>query len=72
MRRQRLDRWKHEREASKRRGFLEQYFIKNNKIEGIGHSRRAVLLSYGIETAWDVTRQAVDQLPGFGPALNPR
>lgn len=51
------------------KGFLEQHFIDKYEIPGVGRGRRATLASYGIETAADVTRQALDKVPGFGPVL---
>lgn len=57
------------RETEQRKDFLERHFIKDFKINGIGPDRRATLLSFGIETLYDVTPRAVDQVPGFGQAL---
>lgn len=49
--------------------FLQQQFISDHQIPGIGTTREAVLRSYGIETAYDVNQQTVLEVPGFGPAL---
>ena len=49
--------------------FLDRHRIDAAKIPGIGDGRRVTLQSYGIETAGDITHQAVIQVPGFGPAL---
>src|SRR5262249_6548366 len=68
-RKQELERLEQAREAAQRKDFLERHFIKDYKIDGIGQGRRATLLSYGIETLYDVTPHAVDQVPGFGLAL---
>src|SRR5262249_21789475 len=66
---QELDQLERARRAEQQKDFLEGHFIKDYKIDGIGRGRRATLLSYGIETFYDVTRQSVDQVPGFGAAL---
>lgn len=47
--------------------FLDRYRIDSADIRGLGHARKIALRSYGIETADDVTRQAVLAVPGFGP-----
>jgi DNA-binding helix-hairpin-helix protein with protein kinase domain len=49
--------------------FLDRHRIEHAKIPGIGEGRRATLQSYGIETAGDITPNALMQVPGFGPAL---
>ena len=54
----------HQRQKQK---FLDRYRIDSADIRGIGHARKIALRSYGIETADDVTRQAVLAVPGFGP-----
>lgn len=46
--------------------FLDTVFLRDHQIEKIGRGRRATLLSYGIETAGDLTSAALDQIPGFG------
>ena len=60
-------------EARKRdaqfQNFLESQFIRNHKIEKIGPGRLATLLSYGIETAADVSESRLTGIPGFGPAI---
>jgi DNA-binding helix-hairpin-helix protein with protein kinase domain len=48
---------------------LEAHKIVRATIDSIGESRKLTLRSFGIETAWDVTRQSVLAVPGFGPAL---
>jgi DNA-binding helix-hairpin-helix protein with protein kinase domain len=58
-----------EREKHARRRFLERFEIENAKIPGIGPAKRAMLESYNIETAADITESAVLNVPGFGPAL---
>lgn len=54
--------------AAQMERFLDRFQIGREKIPGIGPSRTAVLASFGIETAWDVTPAAVQAVPGFGPA----
>jgi DNA-binding helix-hairpin-helix protein with protein kinase domain len=49
--------------------FLDQHRLGDAKIKGIGDGRLATLYSYGVETAADVTRDAVLAVPGFGPSL---
>lgn len=52
--------------------FLDGYLIRDAAISGIGATRKTALQSYGIETADDVTQQAVLAVPGFGPAYTAR
>lgn len=56
------------REAQLER-FLERFRISSAKISKISSGRKATLASYGIETAADISRQALSRVPGFGPAL---
>lgn len=46
--------------------------VLDGKIVGIGTGRAAILLSYGIETAEDVTEPRILSIPGFGPELTRR
>jgi DNA-binding helix-hairpin-helix protein with protein kinase domain len=67
VRQQRLQQLQREVEKQQLARFLEKFTIDQATIPGIGASRKAVLQSYNIETAFDVSsRMAV---PGFGPAL---
>ena len=52
--------------------YLQQHFISDATIDGIGETRTATLASFGIETAWDVEEEAILQVPGFGPKLTER
>jgi DNA-binding helix-hairpin-helix protein with protein kinase domain len=52
------------------RQFLEKYHIAHAKIKGLGDSRKATLRSYGIETAADVEKYAIERINGFGPAAS--
>lgn len=47
--------------------FLDGYRIDKAHISGIGHARKITLRSYGLETAADITLNAVLSVPGFGP-----
>lgn len=60
------------RETIARNQFLDGFEVERATISGIGPAKKAMLESYGIETAADVNRQAVLRVPGFGPALTQR
>jgi DNA-binding helix-hairpin-helix protein with protein kinase domain len=64
----RLDRYSRDRRSLQLEQYLSQKLIRNYKLPRIGDGRRAVLLSYGIEAAADVTERALLNVPGFGPA----
>jgi hypothetical protein len=49
--------------------FLQQFYIRQAKIKGIGRNRQIVLRSYGIETAADVAQNRIQQISGFGPVV---
>ncbi|HVT61033.1 MAG TPA: hypothetical protein VHR45_21905, partial [Thermoanaerobaculia bacterium] len=49
--------------------FLNKYYLRSARINGIGPGKLAVLRSYGIETAADASYGAVLQVPGFGEVL---
>lgn len=51
------------------RAFLEGYFIDVAQIPGIHITDRIALESYGIETAANVTAEALEVVPGFGQLL---
>ena len=48
--------------------FLERFSLVNAKIKSVGSARKATLRSNGIHTAADISRQRIEQIPGFGPA----
>ncbi|WP_439365251.1 hypothetical protein ACNJYD_02655 [Bradyrhizobium sp. DASA03005] len=48
--------------------FLERFSLVNAKIKSVGSARKATLRSHGIDTAADISRQRIEQIPGFGPA----
>jgi DNA-binding helix-hairpin-helix protein with protein kinase domain len=47
---------------------LDRFLIRRASISGIGQTKKAVLISYGIESAADVKQNAILNIPGFGPA----
>jgi DNA-binding helix-hairpin-helix protein with protein kinase domain len=57
------------REAQAREQFLRDAFISDHKIPGIGPGREVLLASYGIETAYDITEDALAVVRGIGPVL---
>jgi hypothetical protein len=63
----RIDEYTKNRRAEQFRNFLEGFQIRQFKIQHIGPAKLAVLTSYGIETAADVSSEAVQNVPGFGP-----
>jgi DNA-binding helix-hairpin-helix protein with protein kinase domain len=50
-------------------GFLEGFFVDAARIPEIRVTDRMALESYGIETAADVTAEALRTVPGFGQRL---
>lgn len=52
--------------------FLQQVFIDDHKIPQIGTARMAALISFNIESAFDVVAHQVLEVPGFGPELTGR
>ena len=66
---ERLRRLDADRQARQLHRFLDQHRVVGAQISGIGPGREAILLSYGIETAADVSPAAVLKIPGFGPTL---
>ncbi|AXV78231.1 MULTISPECIES: helix-hairpin-helix domain-containing protein [Ralstonia solanacearum species complex] len=59
---------KNARELQLRR-FLEQFFISDYDIPGVGPTRKSTLASFGIETAADVSYHQVRAIKGFGERL---
>ncbi|MFL9898887.1 hypothetical protein PQR71_12085 [Paraburkholderia fungorum] len=49
--------------------FLDRHFIRAAKIAGVGEQRKQTLVSFGIESAADVTTAAIAAIPGFGAGL---
>jgi DNA-binding helix-hairpin-helix protein with protein kinase domain len=58
-----------DRRSTQMERFLDQYRIDRARISGISHGRTATLQSYGIETAADIQKRDILQIPGFGPVL---
>ena len=54
---------------NQRMHYLERFAIANAKIPKIGSARKAVLRSFGIETAADVDQRKISAIQGFGPTL---
>jgi DNA-binding helix-hairpin-helix protein with protein kinase domain len=48
---------------------LDKCHLAKARIRGIGSGRRAMLASFGIETAADIQQHAILQIPGFGSSL---
>ncbi|KLJ01303.1 hypothetical protein [Luteimonas sp. FCS-9] len=61
-----------DRQTHALRVYLDQFEIERASIPGIGAAKKAMLESFGIETAADVDKRAVMNVPGFGPALTER
>jgi DNA-binding helix-hairpin-helix protein with protein kinase domain len=57
------------REASQFRRHLDRFRIAGANITGIGPGRASMLASYGIETAADISRKAIADVPGFNRML---
>jgi hypothetical protein len=49
--------------------FLERFQLNAAKIPKIGSGRKAVLASFGVETAADIEHNRLESIQGFGPAL---
>ncbi len=64
-----IDNLKNTAEARQKEKFLDTIFIEDASIGGIGNARKAMLRSFGIETAADATRTKVMQVKGFGEHL---
>lgn len=60
------------RKSVAKKKFLDTFLIAHASISGIGPAKTAMLESYGIETAADITKSAVMNVPGFGPAMTAR
>jgi DNA-binding helix-hairpin-helix protein with protein kinase domain len=58
----------HKRDIAMAR-FLDRFEIDEAEIQGIGVGRKSLLQSFGIETAADVSDQALLAVPGFGVKL---
>jgi len=61
-----------DREKLQKFKYLENFSIESADIPGIGPARKAMLESYNIETAADLTAPNISKVPGFGPELTKR
>jgi hypothetical protein len=68
-RQKRLNQLEKERFERQRERYLDHFYLESATINRIGPSRKAMLLSFGIETAADVVAAQIQQIPGFGVAL---
>lgn len=50
--------------------FLEGFLVEETTLPNIGVTRRAMLLSFGIETAADAVATRIQQIPGFSNKLS--
>lgn len=60
---------KSNRESRQRHAYLDRFSIRRANISGIGPVKTATLISFGIETAADVSQNAVLRVPGFGDVM---
>lgn len=60
---------KSNRESRQRQAYLDRFSIRRANISGIGPAKTSTLISFGIETAADVSRSAVLRVPGFGDVM---
>jgi DNA-binding helix-hairpin-helix protein with protein kinase domain len=59
-------------EAEQRARYLGQFRIEDARLYNLGPARCAVLRSWGIDTAADLTPEKVAEIPGFGRNLTDR
>ena len=69
LRQSKLQGLQHNLYQSQLHSYLEKFPIAPAEIPNIGDTRKAMLASYNIDTAADVTLSAVDAVPGFGHLL---
>lgn len=60
---------KSNRESRQRQAYLDRFSVRRANVSGIGPAKTTTLISFGIETAADVNRSAVMQVPGFGDVM---
>lgn len=58
------------REPLQKQRFLENISVERAVIAGIGPARKAMLMSFGVESAWDATLDKLTEVPGFGQVLS--
>lgn len=57
-----------ERHTRQLNEYLDRFMIQQASIPSIGQTKKMTLASFGIETASDITKSAIMQIPNFGPA----
>ena len=57
------------RQAMQLEHHLRNCFISDADIPGIGPTREQTLISFGVETAFDIDSAAIDKIKGFGKVL---
>src|SRR3954451_10583097 len=65
---QAIARLKTERRNRQLNNFLDRFLIKSGSIPGIGPAKTVTLASFGIESAGDISRVTIENIPGFGSA----
>ena len=58
------------RQAMQLEHHLRNCFISDADIPGIGPTREQTLISFGVETAFDIETATIDQIKGFGKVLS--
>jgi len=58
--------YKNNRRDLQLRSYLDTFTINQSSIKGVGPAKRAVLASYGIDTAADIEKNRLLKVPGFG------
>jgi DNA-binding helix-hairpin-helix protein with protein kinase domain len=69
LRAERLKQLETEKHKSQLLRYLDRVQISSARISGIGPGRLAMLASYGIETAADITQSALRSVPRVGPVI---
>jgi DNA-binding helix-hairpin-helix protein with protein kinase domain len=69
LRLRRLDALKSNQRNLQLEAFLDRFDLDRASVQGIGPARKQMLVSYGIETAADITEGQLAREPGFGPVL---
>ena len=64
-----LMKFKSTRETRQRSAYLDQFPIRHANIPGIGPSKTAKLISFGIETAADINPFSIRRIKGFGEVM---
>ena len=67
MRRERLQGLERNRRQLQLEKWLDRHYIRDVNLAGIGAGRKALLASYGIDTAGDLNWQALQNVNGIGP-----